>query len=128
MPYPAAGVSGQVMNGSNTIANLDKWQIQQKAATKDSTAFGASGSWQINTTTLKSWTAKSNGRVDPSDTNGQLALLNGLGSTFTVKLYIDGTRYWSGTAILSGIDPADDVNDLATIQYSWTGTGACTLT
>jgi predicted secreted protein len=114
--------------GANLVANVDVWALTQKAAVKDTTAFGASGAWQANTMTLKNWTAKVDGRVDPSDTLGQLVLLNGLGTTVALKLSVDGTHFWSGNAIITAADPKSNVNDVATISYSFTGTGACTLT
>jgi predicted secreted protein len=128
MSYPTAGVGGQLLLSSNVVSNVDVWQLQQKALTKDTTSFGAPGSWQQNTTTIKNWNAKVQGRADPSDTNGQLALMNGLGSTFTTKFYVDGTHYWSGTAILTDIAPKTNANDVVTVEYSFMGTGACTLT
>src|SRR5579859_7193724 len=111
MAYPTNGVGGSIKNGANTVANVDIWDLPQKAATKDTTAFGATGSYQTNTMTLKSWTAKVSGRVDPSDTNGQLAFINGLGSTFTLTFLVDGTHNWSGTGILIGCHPKSDVNN-----------------
>jgi predicted secreted protein len=128
MSYPTNGVGGSFTVGSTVVANVDVWTITQKAAVKDTTAFGASGSWQTNTMTLKSWSAKVDGRVDPSDTNGQLVLLNGLGSTVSVKFNVDGTHYWSGSAIVTQADPKSNVNDVATVSYSLTGSGALTLT
>jgi hypothetical protein len=128
MSYPAAGVGGSLAIGSNTVANVDVWALTFKMDVKDTTAFGASGSFQTNTPTIKTWNAKVTGRTDPSDTNGQLALMNGLGSQFTVKMMVDGTHYWSGPGLLTGIVPKADVNNVNTIEYTFTGNGACTLT
>jgi hypothetical protein len=128
MPYPTSGVGGSVKNGANVIANVDVWDLPQKAATKDTTSFGASGAYQVNTSILKSWTAKIQGRVDPGDTNGQLALINGLGSTFTFTFAVDSTHNWSGSGIVTGIHPKTNVNDVATIEYDITGSGPLTFT
>ncbi len=128
MSYPTAGVGGSITVGSTVAANLDKWQVTQKAMMKDTTSFGASGSWQTNTTTIKEWTAKADGRIDPSDTNGQLVLINGLGTTVTMKFSVDGTHYWSGSAIVAQIDPKADANDVVTVQYTFTGNGALSFT
>jgi predicted secreted protein len=128
MPYPTAGVGGSITVGSTVAANLDVWAVTQKAMVKDTTSFGASGSWQTNTSTIRDWSAKMNGRADPSDTNGQLVLINGLGSTVTLKFNVDGTHYWSGSAIVVGVNPKADANDVVTVQYDVTGTGALSFT
>ncbi len=129
MSYPTAGVNGLVKNGSNTVANLQKWSLSAKGNVAKTTVFGASGSWESNTATIRGWTATADGFTDPSDTNGQLALYNGLNSTFTVTFQVDGTPHnWSGTAILTGIDPAADAQNMNTVKLSFTGTGALTFT
>lgn len=123
-----AGIGGAVKNGANTVANVDTWNLSAKGATAKTTAFGATGSWETNTATIKSWTATCAGRVDPADTNGQLALINGLLSTFTLELDVDGTHHWAGSAILVGFDPKSSVTSTNDITFSFEGTGALTFT
>jgi hypothetical protein len=128
MAYPAAGIGGAVKNGANTVANLQKWTITPKGATAKTTPFQAPGSWEVNTPTIKSWAAEADGFTDPSDTNGQLALMNGLNTVIALELDIDGTHHWTGNAILVGFDPASDAQNMNTIKYHFTGTGALTFT
>ncbi len=128
MPYPAPGVGGSVKVGSSTVLNIDVWTVTPKGNTKDTTPFGASGSWQQNTATIKEWTAKWDGRFDPSDTNGQVALCNGLLSAFTISMYVDGTHYWSGPTLYDGATFKSDVNGVVTVTYNFKGTGALVLT
>lgn len=128
MAYPAAGVGGAVKNGANTVANLQKWGISAKGNVAKTTVFGSSGSWETNTPTIRGWTATADGLTDASDTNGQVALFGGLNSTFTLELDIDGTHHWSGSAILTGIDPSADAQNMNTIKLTFTGTGALTFT
>ncbi len=128
MGTPLAGVGGNAKLAANTIANLGTWSLDQGANTEKTTSFGATGSWETNQTTLKNWSAKCGGRLDVADTNGQVALINGLGNTFTLNLYVDATHYWGGSAILVGIGPKVDVNGLEEVEFSFTGTGVCTYT
>ncbi|HLZ64386.1 MAG TPA: hypothetical protein VKR06_46240 [Ktedonosporobacter sp.] len=128
MAYPAAGVGGAIKNGANTVANMQKWALSQKGNVAKTTAFGASGSWESNTATIRGWTATIDGWTDAGDTNGQVALYNGLNSTFTLEMDIDGTHHWSGSAILTGIDPSADAQNMNLTKLSFTGTGACTFT
>lgn len=128
MGNPISGIGGLVKNGANVIANLDVWAIAMKSLTKEVTPFQADGSWQVNIATLKTWTVKLNGRLDPEDTAGQVAFLNGLGSTFTIRLESSSTRYWSGTGIVIGLDPKVNVNDAQLIEFDLMGTGPLVFT
>lgn len=93
---------------------------------KDVTPFGASGSWTINLATLKSWSGKVTAFVDTTDT-AQTNLLALLGSTVSMTFTIQSTPHaFTGSAILTGIDPNVDVQNAQTIDFSFTGTGALT--
>lgn len=129
MGVPLAGVGANIKTGVNQIANLDTWTISAKSAVKDTTSFQATGSYQQNTATIKSWTVKCDGRLDATDTNGQVALINGLGNTFPLELDIDaaGTHKWTGNAILTGIDPKADAHDVNVISFSFDGSGVLTF-
>jgi hypothetical protein len=97
-----------------------------KGVTKDVTPFGASGNWTVNLGTLKSWTAKVTCFTDTADTaqTNLLALLNtAVSMTFTVQ---STPHAFAGSAFLTGIDPNVDAQNVQTIDYSFTGTGAIT--
>jgi hypothetical protein len=125
--YPAAGVGGKVVVGANTAANIDTWTVTPKGAEKETTPFGAANSWQQTTGTIKSWTAKWDGQLDPSDA-AQQALLNGLNQIFTIKMYVDATYYWTGAARYTGGPSAGKATDVVTVSYSFTGVGSLVLT
>lgn len=126
MSYPTAGVGGYVKNNTNTILNIQKWEYTPAVKIVNTTALGASGAWEANTPTTKGWKVKLTGFTDPSDTTGQLALLNGPGSTFTLVLGIDGTHSGTGSGILDGPAVTGDVGGIVGSVYSFTGTGAWT--
>jgi hypothetical protein len=128
MGNPLAGVGGKVTAGGVTLANVGNWAISQKSGIAKSTAFQATGNWETNTATLKSFTMKCDGRTDPADTTGQVALFNGIGATFAFECFVDATHKWAGSAILDGLDPKASVDGLDEIAFSFTGSGACTYT
>ena len=122
---PLAGIGGMITSATVTVANLQKWSLSIKADKKDTTAFQATGDWMTQLPTIKSWTASAEGNLDPTDTTGQVALLNGLGNTFAVTFNTDPTLHkWAGSAILTGIDPAADATGLVTIKFAFEGSGA----
>lgn len=130
MGTPILGVGGGVKNGANKILNINTWSIAIKVSTVDTISFGSAGGWNTRISTFKDWTAKCDGKTDASDTNGQLALINGLGNTFTLEFDVSGTvgdGKWSGTGILVGIDPKSDAGGMNEIGFNFEGTGALTF-
>ena len=125
-----SGVGGNVKVGATptVVANVGVWSVSAKAGVASTTAFQATGSWETQLPTIKSWTAKCDGRTDPADTLGQLTLLNGLGTIMNVEFDVDSTHHWSGSAILTGIDPKSDTKALNDISFSFDGTGPLSFT
>ena len=64
--------------------------------------------------------------LDTADT-AQTNLFALIGSTVTVTLNVSNTPHgFTGSAILTGIDPNVDVQNAETVDFSFTGTGALT--
>jgi hypothetical protein len=122
------GIGGLVKAGANNVANINSWSLSLKGAIEDTTPFQATGAWRTKTATVKEWSAKFDGKTDSADTLGQVALINGLNSTFTFEFDVDGTHHWIGTGILSGIDPKATATAMNDISFSVDGSGACTYT
>src|SRR6266568_7923421 len=121
-----AGIGANVSEASTAFTDSSKWTLSIKGATKDVTPFGASGSWAINITTIKSWTAKVSCFLDSADT-AQTNLFALIGSSVSLTLNVSNTPHgFTGTAILSGIDPSIDVQNAETVDFSFTGSGALT--
>lgn len=121
-----AGIGASVQEGSNTFTNASKWTLNLKGATKDVTPFGATGNWAVNLSTLKSWSGTISAFTDPNDA-AQTALFALLGSTVTGTFNIANTPHgFSGSFILTEIDPNADVQNAQTVDFKFTGTGACT--
>lgn len=128
MGVPLAGVNANVKIGANAVAWMNTWSITIKGNVKETTSFQSSGAYRTLTSTTKEWSAKIDGPLDGTDTNGQVALINGLGSTFSLELDTDaaGTHKWTGSAILVGIDPKSDAKDVNQVTFNFDGTGAIT--
>lgn len=121
-----AGIGASVSEASTAFTDASKWTLSLKGATKDVTPFGASGNWAVNLATIKSWTAKVSCFLDTADT-AQTNLFALINSTVTVTLTVQNTPHaFTGSAILTGIDPNIDAQNAETVDFSFTGTGACT--
>jgi predicted secreted protein len=130
MGTPVLGVGGGVKNGANLVLNINTWSITIKVDTVDTISFGSVGGWNTKISTFKDWSAKCDGKTDVTDTTGQLALINGLGSTFTIDFAVGATAaagHWTGTGILVGIDPKSDAAGMNEVSYAFEGTGALTF-
>lgn len=129
MGVPTAGIGGAVKAGAVTLANITTWTLSLKGNVVKTTAFGATGAWETNTATVKSWTAKFDGSTDPADTLGQVALFNGLNSSFAFEFDVDGTHHWAAASgILTGIDPKSDATGLNQLSFSVDGNGPIAFT
>lgn len=122
-----AGKSGAVKLSTNTIAELDQWTLDTGPNLVGSAAFG--DDWEENTATLRKWSGTAKGRFDVTDTNGHAALVTAItgGSTVSLRLYEDGSKYWSGTAYVNGQFGAT-VSGLVEVTYNFTGTGTLSYT
>lgn len=119
-----AGI-GAAVSASSAFTDASKWTLSIKNATKDVTPFGASGNWAINIPTINSWTAKISAFIDTSDTT-QTTLFGQIGQTVSVTLNVSSSpsHSFTGSAILSGIDPNVDAQNAETVDFSFTGSGA----
>ena len=121
-----AGVGASVTEASTSFTNASKWVLNLKGAVKDVTPFGASGNWTINLATLKSWSGTITAFLDPSDT-AQTNIFGLLNSTLTMTLNVNSTPHgFTGSVIITEIDPNIDVQNAETVDIKFTGTGSCT--
>jgi predicted secreted protein len=129
MAVPLAGIGGLIKEGATVIGAMNTWSVNPKADTKDTTTFQAAGSYATTATTIKKWTVKCDGFLDATDA-GQVALINGVGNTFTLEMDIDqaATHKWTGSAILASFDAKSDAKDMNLISFSFDGTGVLTFT
>lgn len=122
-----AGKSGSVKIAANTVAEIDEWTLTVGPNLVDSAAFG--DSWEEKTATLLKWSGSFKGRFDITDTNGHAALQTAAlgGTTVALRLYEDGSKYYSGTAYIE-MSNSSTVGGLVEASYTFTGTGALSYT
>ncbi|WP_353189120.1 phage tail tube protein [Pseudomonas sp.] len=112
---------------ANTVAEMDQWSLDVQTGLEETQAFG--DTWKERTATIKEWSGSASGRFDDTDTNGHVALSSAFvgGTSVAARFYVDGTNYYSGTAFVQASLSASE-NGLVTVNYTFTGTGALTLT
>lgn len=120
-----AGRTGSVKLSANTVAEISDWSLDISIDNAEETDFG--DTWKEFLYTLRSASGSFTGRFDPSDTNGHAALqteaLSGT-SGVSLRLYINGMNYYSGTALLTGFQPKASVSGLVEVTYNFQFTGA----
>lgn len=133
-----AGKNGKVVigtSGGQKVVGIKNWSLELSLETLETTALG--DDWKNYIAGLKEWTASSEGDYEvPTDTQGQKALQTAFlgGQTVTVKLYVDGSNYYTGDAYISSLsieDPVDDVVSMkanqGNITTTWRGNPALQL-
>lgn len=122
-----AGKGGSARIGVNTIAEVTSWSLDVSTDMLDSTSLG--DNWREFVAGLNGATGSVEVKWDLSnDTNGQTALQNALlnGTTVTLDLYVNATKYYSGSAYVSSLSIEDPVEDLVTATFETQFTGAVT--
>jgi predicted secreted protein len=123
-----AGKDGAVKLTTNSVAEVDTWSLDSSLDIQDITSFG--DAWHRKAGTLKDWSGKFSGRLDMTDTNGQLAVwnaLNGL-TTVAIRLYVGATNYFSGTALIKQWSPKSSVDGMVEFDATFEGSGALSFT
>jgi predicted secreted protein len=122
-----SGSAGTVKVGSNAVAELKSWTLDQSQDTVETTKLGD---------TVKTYTAtqsSSSGTMDcfwdETDTNGQVAMT--IGSTVTLNLYPEGATsgdtYYSGSAIITSVGVSQTHDGIVERSIGFQVTGAVTI-
>ena len=116
------GNAASLKIGANTVAEMQNWELSVEQEFADTTSF--LDTFREQTPTFATWTATASGKVDTTDTNGQVALQTAwlAGTTVTPRLYIDGTHYYSGSAYVSATVGAA-VDGIVEVNFSFQGAG-----
>jgi len=122
------GSEGVVKVGTNTIAEVRSYSIEESAEVIESTVLGDSAK------TFESSTTSFSGSLevfwDETDTAGQVAL--SIGASVTLNLYPEGATsgdtYYSGTAIVTGVTVSANNDSLVERTITVQGSGALTIT
>lgn len=120
------GQNGTVKDGSNAVAEVRGFTVNQTADTVDTTVMG--DSWKTNVATHKSWTASVQCLADHTDTSGQVVFA--IGATVTFNGYpssdASGQLELSGSAIVTGREITTSHDGLVEMTLELQGTGALT--
>ena len=122
-----AGKGGSARLGLNTIAEVTSWSLDISADMLDSTSLG--DTWREFVAGLNGATGSVEVKWDVvTDTNGQAALQTAFlaGTTVTLDLYTNATKYYSGSAYISSLSIEEPVEDLVTATFEAQFTGVVT--
>lgn len=125
-----AGKNGKVIIGTGTtkVVGIKNWSLELSLETLETTALG--DDWKNYISGLKEWTASVEGDFEvTTDTTGQKLLSDAYlaGTTVEVKLFVDATNYYTGTAYINSLSIEDPVDDVVTISIEFTGNGALSM-
>lgn len=121
------GSEGTVKIGSNAIAEIRTWSINQTADTIEDTTMGDSA--RTYQSSLNTWDGSVDVFWDEADTTGQGACT--IGTSITLNVYPEGATtgdtYFSGTAIVTGITRTASFDGMIESSLTFKGTGALSI-
>jgi|TARA_X000001382_G_C3058396_1_gene143484 predicted secreted protein len=120
------GSEGTVHVGSNAVAEIRSYSLDETADTVEDTSMGDAARTYI--ASLTTFSGSIDVFWDETDTNGQVAL--SVGSSVTLKWYPEGSSsgdtYYSGTALVTGKNISASFDGMVEASISVQGTGAIT--
>lgn len=122
------GSEGTVKVGSNAIAEIRSYSIEETGDTIETSTMGDTARTYVPS--LTSWSGSVDVYWDETDTTGQGALTTGAEVTLNVYPEGDttGDAYYSGSAIVTGVSRTASFDGLVEASISLQGTGALTST
>ena len=122
------GSEGTVKVGSNAIAEIRSYSIEETGDTIETSTMGDTARTYVPS--LTSWSGSVDVYWDETDTTGQGALTTGTEVTLNVYPEGDttGDAYYTGLAIVTGVSRTASFDGLVEASISLQGTGALTST
>ena len=121
------GSEGTVKIGVAAIAEIRSFSVDMTADTIEDSTMG--DSWRTYKSVLKTWSGSIDCYWDETDATGQGALT--AGTEVTLNLYPEGSttgdKYYTGTAIVTGITVTQSFDGMVETTFSFQGNGALTL-
>ena len=115
-----AGKAGFVQ-APGTIAGIKSWTLDYTSDALETTDFSAAGIKEY-IVGGKGWSGTFEGYKEGT----ALILTADAASPITLKLYEDGTYYWTGTCLITGVHPSASHDGVVSVSYDFVGTGALT--
>ncbi len=123
-----AGSEGTVKSGSNAIAEIRSYSLEETADTLEDTTMGDSSRTYLPS--LKTFSGSVDVFWDETDTTGQGSF--DVGSSVTLAIYPEGDTagdtYYSGSAIVTGKTITGSFDGMVEATFTLQGTGALTET
>ena len=123
-----AGSEGTVKSGSDAIAEIRSYSLEETADTLEDTTMGDSSRTYLPS--LKTFSGSVDVFWDETDTNGQGSFT--VGSSVTLAIYPEGDTtgdtYYSGSAIVTGKTITGSFDGMVEATFTLQGTGALTET
>ncbi len=123
-----AGSEGTVKVGSNAIAEIRSFSLEETADTLEDTTMGDTA--RTYKSSLTTFTGSVDVFWDETDTNGQGALT--IGASVTLNVYPEGDAsgdtYYSGSAIVTSVTRSSSFDGLVEASITVQGSGALTAT
>lgn len=120
-----AGKGGAAKISTNIITDIGEWSLGLTNDLQDITEFG--DTWKSRISGLLDGTGTFSGRWDVGSTQ-QLACQTGFlaGTSIALRLYVNASNYYSGTAFLKGQTPKANVSGTVDIEWAFEIDGAVT--
>ena len=122
------GSEGTVKVGTNAVAEIRSYSLEESADTLEDTSMGDSA--RSYKPSLTSFSGSLDVFWDETDTSGQGAL--SIGSEVTLNVYPEGDTagdtYYTGSAIVTGVSRSASFDGLVEASISVQGNGALTST
>ena len=120
------GSEGAIKIGSNQIAEVKSYSLDESADTIETTSMGDAARTHLSS--LTSFSGSVDCMWDETDTNGQVALA--VGSTVTLLWYPEGSgtgaTFYSGSVIVTGKNITGSFDGLVEASIAVQGSGAIT--
>lgn len=120
------GKNGVVKVGSNSVAEVRDWNVNETVDTVDDTVQG--DTWKTHLAGVPEWDGDMECFWDETDTNGQQALT--IGASVTLNLYPEGAgsgaTYKTGTASVTGVSIGVPHDGGVSRRITFKGNGALT--
>ena len=120
------GSEGVIKVGTNTVAEVRSYSIDETADVLEDTSMGDSAKTYL--ASLTSFSGSLDVFWDETDTSGQGALT--VGSSVTLNVYPEGAdsgdTYYSGTALVTGVSRSGSFDGMVEASISVQGSGALT--
>lgn len=120
------GREASIRKSSVTVAYLQEWTLDIALNAEETTEFA--DDWKNFVGGMVEWSGSVSGNFDPSNTQQKAihdALLTAAptGALTDLRFYMDGTHYWSGSVIITGVAVNITVSGLVKITINFQGNG-----